>query len=105
MDFPMYLSLEFLWVHGPVVDANMVNQARPEADCVKLPICNLFNWWNFLKQMFSQDNQVLDIYNAVTPGHRANVTQWIVFTPVFGHDHNILHIDDLVAVKVNDRAN
>ncbi len=52
----MYLSLEFLWVHGPVVDANIVNQAGLEADYVKLTTCSLFNWWNFLKQMLSKND-------------------------------------------------
>jgi hypothetical protein len=69
----MHQCLDSLWAHGPVVDANVINQARPEADCVKLTICSLFNWWNFLKQMLSKDNQILDIDDAVTPWHWANI--------------------------------
>ncbi len=63
-----------LWSYRSVVNTNVINQAGPETARVQLPACNLFNWWNSLKQMLSKDDQVLDIYNTVTPGHRANIT-------------------------------
>ncbi len=62
-----------LWCYGPVVDANIINQAGEETARVQLPVCNLFNWWNYLKQVLSKDDKVLDIYYAVSPGHWANV--------------------------------
>jgi len=37
-------------------------------------LCNLLNRWDFLKQMLSEDDQVLDIDDAVTPGHWTNIT-------------------------------
>jgi hypothetical protein len=53
----------------------MINQAGPDADCVKLTTGSLFNWWKFLKQVLSKNDKVLDVYYAITPGHRADVAE------------------------------
>jgi hypothetical protein len=49
-----------------------------------------------------KDDQVLDIYYAVTPGHRANITQWLARAPVVNHDAHINGVNDFIAVEVND---
>ena len=53
--------------------------------------------------MFSKDNQVLNIDNAITPGHRTYVTQWLICTPIINNDTHIRGIDNFVAVEVNNR--
>ena len=70
-----------------------------------LPTCNLlnwFNWWNFLKQMLSENNKVLDIDYAVAPGHRANITQWLICMPVIKHYTDVRTVHLSVPGKVND---
>ena len=55
-----------------------------------------------LKQVLRENDQVLDIDYAVTPGHRANIVQWLVRTPIINHYAHIGRVDNSVAVKVND---
>ncbi len=68
---------------------------------VRLAVCKLFNRWKFLKQVLCKDNQVLDIYYAVAPGHWADVAKWFVCAPVVNDDAHVGSIYDSVAVKVN----
>ena len=52
-------------------------QADAHSPDYKLYLCNarLLSRWNFLKQMLSQDNQVLNIDDAVTPRDGADVAE------------------------------
>jgi hypothetical protein len=52
--------------------------------------------------MFSQDDQVLDIYYAITPRHWADVAQRLTRAPIVNHDAHVAGIDNSVPVKVND---
>ncbi len=71
---------------------------------VQCPVCEQSRVVHFLKQMLSKDNQVLDIDYAISPGHRADVTQGIVFTPVVNHNAHVGRIDNAITVEVNDWA-
>ena len=52
------------------------------------PMYDLLNRWKFFEQMLGKDDQILNINDAVAPGHWADVTKWIVRTPVVHHyDH------------------
>ena len=62
----------------------------------------LFNWWKFFKQVLSKDDKVLDIYDTVSPGHRANVTQWLARTPIVNHNAHVRRIDNSISIKVNN---
>ncbi|MHC4542400.1 MAG: site-specific integrase [Planctomycetota bacterium] len=44
-----------------------------------------------------------NIDDTVTPGHRANVTQGVIFSPVVHHDAQVGRVNNSVAVKVNNR--
>ena len=54
--------------------------------------------------MFSQDDQVLDIDDAISPRHRANIIEWLVCVLVVNHHAHIYTIHNSVAVKVNDES-
>jgi len=66
---------------------------------VKLPVCQSAR---VCEQMLSKDDEVFDIDDAVTPGHRTNVTQGLVRTPVVNHDAHVGGIDNSVIVEVDD---
>ena len=55
--------------------------------------------------MLSEDDEVLDIDDAVAPRHRADVTQRIVCAPVVDHDAHVDGINNPVTVEVDDRLN
>ena len=53
--------------------------------------------------MLDQDDQILDIDNAVAPGHRPDVTQGIICTPAVDHDVDVRSLDGTIAVEVHNR--
>jgi hypothetical protein len=55
--------------------------------------------------MLSKDYQVLDIYYAITPGHRANITQGLIRAPVVNHYAHVCTVNNSVTVEVNDWQN
>ena len=71
----------------------------------QLFMCDLLNrlsWRDFLEQMLGKNDQVLNIDDAIAPGHGAYVTQGVIRAPVIDHDDHIGSIDNAVGVKVND---
>ena len=53
--------------------------------------------------MLSKYYQILNIYNTVTPGHRANITGWLVCAPVVNNDAHVGRINNPIPIKVNNR--
>ena len=53
--------------------------------------------------MLRKDDQVLDVDNAVAPGHRADITQRLVCAPKIHHDTHVGRVHNSIAIKVNDR--
>jgi len=52
--------------------------------------------------MLGKNLQVFNIHYAVTPGHRADVTERIIRTPVVNHDDHVGGVNDSVSIKVNN---
>ena len=55
--------------------------------------------------MLSKDNEILDIDDAVTPGHWANIAQRLVCAPVVHHEAQVSGVDHTIAIEVDDGDN
>lgn len=52
--------------------------------------------------MLSQNDQVLDIDDPVTPRHGTDITQRIILAPMIYHDAHVGRVNNSIAIEVHN---
>ena len=70
-----------------------------------LRLLTRFNRWKFFKQVFGENDEVLDIDYAITPRHGADITERIIRPQVVNNNTHVSGVHERVAVEIDNRYN
>ena len=90
--------------HDLIVSADTV-AGRLARVLIQLPMCEKRRISFFRFHVLCQNEQILKVYDAVAQRGRADITQGVAFAPVVSQNRNIFHINETVAVKIDDGQN